>query len=129
MRSWQNDKIQPGKKVDLATVELLKSGILRPDEIKALINDFNGNSAMLRIIGDYAYKRGKEEKDNELFSIGTQYKDYRIPYNEHLDTLIMWSQKAMRDDRGLSDGIARVYDEQADRIFAEAENIYIKVSD
>ena len=102
---------------------------MRPDEIKALINDFNGNSAMLRIIGDYAYKRGKEEKDNELFSIGTQYKDYRIPYNEHLDTLIMWSQKAMRDNRGLSDGIARVYDEQADRIFAEAENIYIKVSD
>ena len=54
-----------GKKVDLATVELLKSGILRPDEIKALINDFNGNSAMLRIIGDYAYKRGKEEKDKQ----------------------------------------------------------------
>ena len=118
-----------GKKVDLATVELLKSGILRPDEIKALINDFNGNSAMLRIIGDYAYKRGKEEKDNELFSIGTQYKDYHIPYNEHLDTLIMWSQKAMRDDRGLSDGIARVYDEQADRIFAGAENIYITVNE
>ena len=118
-----------GKKVDLATVELLKSGILRPDEIKALINDFNGNSAMLRIIGDYAYKRGKEEKDNELFAIGTQFKDYRIPYNEHLDTLIMWGQKAMRDDRGLSDGIARVYDEQADRIFSEAENIYITVGE
>ena len=118
-----------GKKVDLATIELLKSGILRPDEIKALINDFNGNSAMLRIIGDYAYKKGKEEKNNELFSIGTQYKDYHIPYNEHLDTLIMWSQKAMRDDRGLSDGIARVYDEQADRIFAEAENIYITVGE
>ena len=118
-----------GKKVDLATVELLKSGILRPDEIKALINDFNGNSAMLRIIGDYAYKKGKEEKDNELFSIGTQYKDYHIPYNEHLDTLIMWSQKAMHDNRGLSDGIAKVYDEQADRIFADAEGVYIKVSD
>ena len=81
--------------------------------------------AIVRIIGDYAYKRGKEEKDKELFAIGTQFKDYRIPYNEHLDTLIMWSQKAMRDDRGLSDGIARVYDEQADRIFAEAEDIYI----
>lgn len=118
-----------GKKVDLATVELLKSGILRPEEIKALINDFDGNSAMLRIIGNYAYKKGKEEKNNELFSIGTQYKDYHIPYNEHLDTLIMWSQKAMRDNRGLSDGIAKVYDEQADRIFADAEGVYIKVSD
>ena len=118
-----------GKKVDLATIELLKSGILRPDEIKALINDFNGNSAMLRIIGDYAYKKGKEEKNNELFSIGTQYKDYHIPYNEHLDTLIMWSQKAMRDDRGLSDGIARVYDEQADKIFEGAEGVYITVSE
>jgi hypothetical protein len=84
---------------------------------------------MLRIIGDYAYKRGKEEKDNELFSIGTQYKDYRIPYNEHLDTLIMWGQKAMREDRGLSDGIAKVYDEQADRIFAGAEGVYITVNE
>ena len=118
-----------GKKVDLATVELLKSGILRTDEIKALINDFDGNLAMLSIIGDYDYKRGKEEKDNELFSIGAQYKDYRIPYNEYLDTLIMWGQKAMREDRGLSDGIARVYDEQADRIFAGAENIYITVNE
>ena len=118
-----------GKKVDLATIELLKSGILRPDEIKALINDFNGNSAMLRIIGDYAYKRGKEKKDNELFSIGAQYKDYRFPYKEHIDTLIMWSQKAMRDDRRLSDGIARVYDEQADKVFADAEGIYITVNE
>ena len=74
-------------------------------------------------------KKGKEEKDNELFAIGTQFKDYRIPYNEHLDTLIMWSQKAMRDDRGLSDGIARVYDEQADKIFADAESVYITVSE
>ena len=41
----------------------------------------------------------------------------------------MWSQKAMRDNRGLSDGIAKVYDEQADRIFADAEGVYIKVSD
>ena len=35
----------------------------------------------------------------------------------------------MRDDRGLSDGIARVYDEQADRIFAEAEGVYITVNE
>lgn len=118
-----------GKKVDLATVELLKSGILRPEEIKALINDFDGNSAMLSIIGNYAYNRGEEEKNNDLFAIGTQYKDYRIPYNEHIDTLIMWSQKAMREDRGLSDGIARVYDEQADKIFEGAEGVYITVSE
>lgn len=118
-----------GKKVDLATVELLKSGILRPDEVSALVKDFDGNSAMLRIIGDYAYKRGKEEKNNYLLTIGTQYKDYRFPYKEHIDTLIMWGQKAMRDDRGLSDGIARVYDEQADKIFADAEGIYITVDE
>jgi hypothetical protein len=118
-----------GKKVDLATIELLKSGILRPDEIKALINDFDGNSAMLRIIGDYAYKRGKEEKNNDLATIGAQYINYHFPYKEHIDTLIMWGQKAMRDDRRLSDGIARIYDEQADKIFADAESIYITVDD
>ena len=118
-----------GKKVDLATLELLKSGILRPDEIKALVKDFDGNSAMLRIIGDYAYKRGGEEKNGDLLSVGAQYKDYRFPYKEHIDTLIMWGQKAMRDDRGLSDGIARIYDEQADKIFADAESIYITVGE
>ena len=118
-----------GKKVDLATLELLKSGILRPDEIKALVRDFDGNSAMLRIIGDYAYKRGGEEKNGDLLSVGAQYKDYRFPYKEHIDTLIMWGQKAMRDDRGLSDGIARIYDEQADKIFADAESIYITVNE
>ena len=118
-----------GKKIDLATLELLKSGILRPDEIKALVKDFDGNSAMLRIIGNYAYKRGGEEKNRDLLYIGAQYKDYRFPYKEHIDTLIMWSQKAMRDDRRLSDGIAKVYDEQADRIFAGAKNIYITVNE
>ena len=35
----------------------------------------------------------------------------------------------MRDDRRLSDGIAKVYDEQADRIFAGAKNIYITVNE
>ena len=41
----------------------------------------------------------------------------------------MWSQKAMRDERRLSDGIARVYDEQADKVFADAEGIYITVNE
>ena len=35
----------------------------------------------------------------------------------------------MREDRGLSDGIAKVYDEQADKIFSDAEGIYITVGD
>ena len=51
-----------GDKLDLATVELLKSGILSDNEIKALAKDFEGNVAMLRIIGKYAEERGG--KDN-----------------------------------------------------------------
>ena len=51
-----------GDKLDLATVELLKSGILSDNEIKALAKDFEGNVAMLRIIGKYAEERAS--KDN-----------------------------------------------------------------
>ena len=51
-----------GDKLDLATVELLKSGILSDNEIKALAKDFEGNVAMLRIIGKYADERAS--KDN-----------------------------------------------------------------
>ena len=59
-----------GDKLDLATVELLKSGILSDNEIKALAKDFEGNVAMLRIIGKYAEERGGKDTAtavNKLF--------------------------------------------------------------
>lgn len=114
-----------GDKVDLATIELLKSDILRVDEIEALINDFNGNTAMLRLIGDYAYRKGEKENNSELRAKGTALKGYRFKYKEYIDSLVYLSQQALREDRYLSDGIAKQYDEQADGIFAGAEGIYI----
>ncbi len=118
-----------GDKVDLATVELLKSGILRDDEIYALANDFDGNTAMLRLIGDYACSKGEKDHNAELRAKGLQLKQHRFPYKEHIDSLVYWSQQALRENRGLSDGIAKVYDEQADKIIAGAEGIYITVGE
>ncbi len=114
-----------GDKVDLATVELLKSGILRDDEFEALANDFNGNTAMLRLIGDYAYRKGEKDKNAELRAKGTALKQYHFKYKEYIDSLVFLSQSALREDRNLSDGIAKRYDTEADRLFTMAEGIYI----
>ena len=79
-----------GDKLDLATVELLKSGILSDNEIKALAKDFEGNVAMLRIIGKYADERAS--KDNiEMIALAHSLKNAEIPYREPLERLVFWS--------------------------------------
>lgn len=118
-----------GDKIDLATVELLKSGILRTDELKALTDDFNGNCAMLRMIGNYAFNKGEAEKDKELIMLGEKFKDYHFPYKEHIENLADLSCQVIRDDRHYADLMASVYDEKADEIFSKAEGINVKVCD
>lgn len=118
-----------GDKVDLATVELLKSDILRDDEVKALAKDFEGNCAMLRIIGNYAYNKGAKENNSELRAMGVSLKAYRFNYGDAVSALIYLSQQALREDRGLADCIAKVYDEQANDIFSSAAGISVKVSE
>ena len=52
---------KPGQ-VDTATVELLKSGILEPDEYARLMNDAGtaGNATMQRIIGRFASEAAEQ---------------------------------------------------------------------
>lgn len=120
-----------GEKLDIATLELLKSGILSNDELKALANDFNGNITMLRLIGKYAEERAKNDNNanEEMKTLSNACKNAKIPYNEPIDSLIYWSQQGLRKDRALSDGIAKKYDEQADEIISEADGIFVQVGE
>ncbi len=114
-----------GDKYDIATAELLKSGILRPEEYEALARDFDKNTVMLRCIGNSALQAAEKTKDTHLRALGNNLANYRFKYREPVESLISWSQSALREDRTLSDGIAKRYDIEADKIFAGAEGIYI----
>lgn len=57
--------------MDVNAMELLKSGILSPSEYKALLNDFQNNPTMVRMIGNYAKQRADEaekHKDTDMRS-------------------------------------------------------------
>lgn len=118
-----------GDKVDIATLELLKSGILRKDEIKALADDFSGNCAMTRLIGEYAFNTGEKINDTELRRMGSTLKKYRFPYKQHIEGAVEWSKLGLREDIGLSNAIDKVYGENVDKIFASAEGICVEVSE
>ena len=92
-----------GDKLDLATVELLKSGILSDNEIKALAKDFEGNVAMLRMIGKYAEERAS--KDNmEMTVLAHSLKNAEIPYREPLERLVFWGNTSIaeKDSRAMA---------------------------
>ncbi len=112
-------------KYDIATAEILKSGILRPEEYEALAKDFENNSVMLRLIGNSALQVAEKTNNIHLRAFGNNLANYRFKYREPIETLIGWSQSALREDRNLSDGIAKRYDTEADRLFTMAEGIYI----
>ncbi len=114
-----------GDKYDIATAEMLKSGILRPEEYEALAKDYSQNTVMLRCIGDSALQAAEKTKNEQLRQLGVTLKNHRFKYREPVESLIFWSQQALREDRDLSDGIAKRYDNEADQIFQMAEGIYI----
>ena len=57
-----------GEDVDLATLELMKSGILKPQEYFTLYEAAhrNGNNTMMRLIGKYAGETAGKAPTNEL---------------------------------------------------------------
>mgnify|MGYP005763287213 CR=1 FL=1 len=117
-----------GDKLDLATVELLKSGILSDNEIKALAKDFEGNVAMLRIIGKYAEERGG--KDNmEMTVLASNLKSAEIPYREPLERLVFWGNSgiAERDSRATAGNSQ--FETMYNELVEQSEGVYIKVSD
>lgn len=128
--------------IDMPTLELLKSGILKDNELIDLANDFSDNVTMLRLIGKYA-----EEKMNNAEAIeNTQVlRDFTIrckaaafPYIVPVENLILWSLKAMRAEKEVSDketaisnsnAIARLYEQEADKLTTEAAKYYIAVGE
>ena len=117
-----------GDKLDLATVELLKSGILSDNEIKALAKDFEGNVAMLRIIGKYAEERGG--KDNmEMAVLARNLKTAEFPYREPLERLVFWSENGLKDDTIKAMAHNNHYENTYNELVEQSEGVYIKVSD
>lgn len=117
-----------GDKLDLATVELLKSGILSDNEIKALAKDFEGNVAMLRIIGKYADERAS--KDNiEMIALSHSLKNAEIPYREPLERLVFWSENGLKDDTIKAMAHNNHYENTYNELVEQSDGIYIKVSD
>ena len=117
-----------GDKLDLATVELLKSGILSDNEIKALAKDFEGNVAMLRIIGTYAEERGG--KDNmEMAVLASNLKSAEIPYREPLERLVFWSENGLKDDTIKAMAHNNHYENTYNELVEQSEGVYITVSE
>ena len=117
-----------GDKLDLATVELLKSGILSDNEIKALAKDFEGNVAMLRIIGKYAEERGG--KDNmEMTVLASNLKSAEIPYREPLERLVFWSENGLKDDTIKAMAHNNHYENTYNELVEQSEGVYITVSE
>ena len=117
-----------GDKLDLATVELLKSGILSDNEIKALADDFKGNVAMLRIIGKYAEERAS--KDNmEMTVLSHNLKNSEIPYREPLERLVFWSENGLKDDTIKAMAHNNHYENTYNELVEQSEGVYITVGD
>lgn len=126
--------------IDMPTLELLKSGILKNDELIDLADGFSDNITMLRLIGKYAEERASisDTIDRKMGSFAIRCKEASFPYIRPINDLIMWSTRAVRADKDHIDkeqafigatGIAKVYEETADKITAEAEKFYITVSE
>ena len=117
-----------GDKLDLATVELLKSGILSDNEIKALADDFKGNVAMLRIIGKYADERAS--KDNiEMIALAHSLKNAEIPYREPMERLVFWSNEGLKADTIKAMAHNNHYDNTFNELVEQSEGVYITVSE
>lgn len=117
-----------GDKLDLATVELLKSGILSDNEIKALAKDFEGNVAMLRMIGKYAEERAS--KDNmEMTVLAHSLKNAEIPYREPLERLVFWGNTSIaeKDSRAMAGNSQ--FESMYNELVEQTEGVYITVSE
>ena len=124
--------------LDMPTLELLKSGILKDDELIKLADDFTDNVTMLRLIGKYAGERADVAKDFKMKDFALKCQRASFPYLEPIDGLAYWSLKAIRADKdnrnkdntiAKSNGIAKEYEKQAEKFTADAEKFYIEVSE
>lgn len=116
------------EKLDTNALELLKSGILTDPELSEMAEKYSDNATMRRMIGKYAQERADKDRENvSMRQLALVLNRQELPHLEAADTLIMWCEKGLREDRALSDGIARAFDEQADRIIAQYGDISVSL--
>ena len=86
------------------------------------------NATMRRMIGKYAQERADKDKENvSMRQLALVLNRRELSHLKAADTLIMWCEKGLREDRALSDGIARAFDEQADCIIAQYGDISVSL--
>ena len=115
-------------KLDLATVELLKSGILSDNEIKALAKDFEGNVAMLRIIGKYAEERGGKE-NMEMAVLPRNLKTAEFPYREPLERLVFWGNTSIAEKNSRAMARNSQFESMYNELAEQTKGVYITVSE
>lgn len=117
-----------GDKVDLATVELLKSGILSDNELILLADDFTGNVSMQRIIGKYAKERAEKTMNSDnaskLSAFSLRCNQNNFNYREPLESYATMCQNALSDDTR-----KRSYETRANSYHIVLTNDYEKVLD
>ena len=121
------------EKVDANAVELLRSDILTTAELMALAKDYENNIAMKRIIGEHIKAKGEKENNAQLKAYGNTLSekpaDYKQTYMQPLNSVILFSMKALREDVMLSNSIAEIWDQQFEKSAAEAEKISVCVAE
>ena len=117
------------EKLDMAALELLKSGVLTDAELTEFANRYEDNRTMTRLIGKYAKERADADpanKEMRRLAAFARAAD-TIPHLEAVDSLTVWAEKGLRMERSLADGVAKRFDENADRIIEEYGNISVEV--
>lgn len=123
-----------GDKIDLATVELLKSGVLSSREIAALAHDFKGNIAMLRLIGKYAGEQAEAEihdkSKQELKTVALSCKEAQFNYREPLENYMGLAVAALSGDEKSSFGTSpfacnKVLNETYPEEYENAKSLYV----
>ncbi len=118
-----------GDKVDLATVELLKSDILADEDIFRLASDFKGNVAMTRIIGKYADERAKSSLNSNssapLRALAVECKKDHFNYREPLEAYIDIAVPALSTDETTSFAYNKVLNEGYSKKYENAKELYV----
>lgn len=100
--------------VDLAALELLKSGIMRPGDYYEMLEKYSNNTTMRRLVGKYADEAGKEAAESgdtqaraALLNIGRMGKE--TPDSDTVDGVNLVAEVFRRCIR--NPGLISKYDE------------------
>lgn len=118
-----------GDKVDIATVELLKSGVLSDKEIVRLANDFMDNVAMRRIIGKYAKERAEKtmssENERELSKLAILCNQNLFNYREPLESYANMAIQGLSMQEHTAHAYNKVLTEHYPEVLENAKSLYI----